>query len=120
MEEQRKGDAGGGELGQRDPEEDHASQNEVDADQRAHHPDENAGDERIAEDVRYIGLSVLSLDGPDVADRAAVIEWLRAATKHEPDGQTVKAIAFEREAGLLLDALDVDVPSGPIDVALED
>jgi hypothetical protein len=50
IDEERERDAGGGELRQRDAEEDHPSEEEVDADQRTDRADEQAPEERVAEE----------------------------------------------------------------------
>lgn len=80
---------------------------------------EPIGPDEGGDGVRPLDARVVVLDGPDVVNRSTVIDWLKRGTRHAEGGSTVRAVALERHAIALLDALEVDVPAGTIDVRVE-
>src|SRR5262249_38422843 len=89
--EEREGDAGGRQLRQRDPEEDHAAEHEVNADERAHEPDEDARDERVVEEevgAQELGHRDLSTVVPNASATRSVASISRVAPFVAPPSPT--------------------------------
>ena len=103
--EQRKRDAGRGQLRKGDAEKDHPSQDEVDAHQRAHEPDEHAGDQRITEDEAGLqhlehGAHRRALTAPRPSCDARASPRVRLARRGRPGPRPPRSrLRAEREPG---------------------